>query len=34
MREALDGLYELFLVKDPNLHLYQAIFSVFPEIQE
>ena len=34
MREVLDGLYELFLVKDPNLYLYQAIFSVFPEIQE
>ena len=34
MREVLDGLYELFLVKDPNLHLYQGIFSVFPEIQE
>ena len=34
MREALDGLYELILVKDPKLHLYQAIFSVFPEIQE
>ena len=30
----MDGLYELFLVRDPNLHLYQAIFSVFPEIQE
>ena len=30
----MDGLYELFLVKDPKLYLYQAIFSVFPEIQE
>ena len=34
MREVMDGLYELFLVKDPNLYLYQAIFSVFPEIHE
>lgn len=34
MREALDGLYELFLVKDPNLSLYQGIFNTFPEIQE
>ena len=34
MREVMDGLYELFLVKDPKLQLYQAIFTVFPDIQE
>ena len=34
MREVMDGLFELFLVKDPKLELYQAIFSVFPDIQE
>ena len=34
MREVLDDLFELFLVKDPKLYLYQAIFTVFPDIQE
>ena len=30
----MDGLYELFLVKDPKLDLYQGIFSTFPDLQE
>lgn len=34
MREAVDGLYELFLVKRPDLKLYQGIFNTFPNIQE
>ncbi|KAL7626082.1 hypothetical protein AAE478_002852 [Parahypoxylon ruwenzoriense] len=34
MREYMDGLYELFLVRDPKLVRYQGIFSTFPEIQE
>ncbi|KAL8964309.1 MAG: hypothetical protein Q9183_004537, partial [Haloplaca sp. 2 TL-2023] len=34
MRESMDGLYELFLVKDPRLSLYQGIFNTFPHIQE
>lgn len=34
MREVVDGLYELFLVKDPDLKLYQGIFNTFPDIQE
>ena len=34
MREAMDGLYELFLVRDANLALYQGIFNTFPNIQE
>jgi acyl-coenzyme A synthetase/AMP-(fatty) acid ligase len=34
MREVFDGLYELFLVKDPKLALYQGIFTNFPHIQE
>ncbi|KAI4103538.1 MAG: hypothetical protein L6R37_003755 [Teloschistes peruensis] len=34
MREAFDGLYELFLVKDPKLSLYQGVFNTFPDIQE
>ncbi|KAL8643415.1 MAG: hypothetical protein Q9226_008395, partial [Calogaya cf. arnoldii] len=34
MREAMDGLYELFLVKDARLSLYQGIFNTFPDIQE
>ncbi|KAL8885719.1 MAG: hypothetical protein Q9215_006473 [Flavoplaca cf. flavocitrina] len=34
MRESMDGLYELFLVKDPKLSLYQGIFNTFPNIQE
>lgn len=34
MRETMNGLYELFLVKDPKLSLYQGIFNTFPDIQE
>ena len=34
MREAMDGLYELFLVKKPGLELYQGVFNTFPEIHE
>lgn len=34
MRETMDGLYELFLVKDPALKLYQGIFNTFPDIEE
>ncbi|KAI1154381.1 putative NRPS-like enzyme [Nemania diffusa] len=34
MREWMDGLYELFLVRDPKLSRYQGIFSTFPHIQE
>ncbi|CAO1601145.1 hypothetical protein XANCAGTX0491_004809 [Xanthoria calcicola] len=34
MRETVNGLYELFLVKDPKLSLYQGIFNTFPDIQE
>ncbi|OTA64054.1 acetyl-CoA synthetase-like protein [Hypoxylon sp. EC38] len=34
MREYMDGLYELFLVHDPKLTLYQGVFVNFPEIQE
>lgn len=34
MREAVDGLYELFLVKHPNLKLFQGVFNTFPDIQE
>ncbi|KAL8722181.1 MAG: hypothetical protein Q9225_001277 [Loekoesia sp. 1 TL-2023] len=34
MREAIDGLYELFLVKSPELKFYQGIFNTFPDIQE
>ena len=34
MRKAMDGLYELFLVKDPALKLYQGIFNTFPDIHE
>ncbi|KAI9042659.1 non-ribosomal peptide synthetase [Aspergillus affinis] len=34
MREALDGLYELFIVRDPNLKLYQGVFNTFPDIEE
>lgn len=30
----MDGLYELFLVRDPNLDLYQGIFVNFPDIKE
>jgi hypothetical protein len=34
MREVFDGLYELFLVRDPKLSLFQGIFTNIPEIQE
>lgn len=34
LRDHKDGLFELFLVKDPKLDLYQGIFSTFPDIQE
>ncbi|KAL8960571.1 MAG: hypothetical protein Q9193_002747 [Seirophora villosa] len=34
MRETMDGLYELLLVKDPNLKLFQGVFNTFPDIQE
>ncbi len=34
MREVTDGLYELFLVRDPKLELYQGVFNTFPNIQE
>ncbi|OTB03015.1 hypothetical protein M426DRAFT_74313 [Hypoxylon sp. CI-4A] len=34
MREYMDGLYELFLVRDPNLILFQGVFINFPEIEE
>ncbi|KAI4175639.1 MAG: hypothetical protein LQ343_001510 [Gyalolechia ehrenbergii] len=34
MRETDDGLFELFLVKDPSLRLYQGIFITFPDIEE
>lgn len=34
MREYMDGLYELFLVRDPKLVLYQGIFTNFPDINE
>lgn len=34
LRDHKDGLFELFLVRDSKLDLYQGIFSTFPEIQE
>ncbi|KAM5465132.1 putative secondary metabolism biosynthetic enzyme [Microsporum ferrugineum] len=34
MREAVEGLYELFLVRDPKLELYQGVFNTFPELPE
>lgn len=34
LREYFEGLYELFLVKKPELREYQGIFSTFPEIEE
>ncbi|KAI0381395.1 acetyl-CoA synthetase-like protein [Hypomontagnella monticulosa] len=34
MREYMDGLYELFLVRDPKLVLFQGIFTNFPDINE
>ena len=34
MRESIDGLYELFLVKKGELRDYQGIFSTFPQLYE
>ena len=34
MREVMDDLYELFLVRNPKLELYQGVFNTFPDIQE
>ncbi|KAF7586175.1 hypothetical protein BBP40_009331, partial [Aspergillus hancockii] len=34
MRKTLDGLYELFIVRDPKLKLYQGVFNTFPDIME
>ena len=34
MREREDGLFELFLVRDARLGLYQGIFTTFPDITE
>lgn len=34
LRDHSNGLYELFLVRDPKLDLYQGIFSTFPDIEE
>ncbi|KAI9656073.1 MAG: putative NRPS-like protein biosynthetic cluster [Bathelium mastoideum] len=34
LRPSVDNLYELFLVKDPKIDLYQGIFSTFPHLQE
>ncbi|KAL8904941.1 MAG: hypothetical protein Q9207_002935 [Kuettlingeria erythrocarpa] len=34
MRGTMDGLYELFLVKDSGLKSYQGIFNTFPDIQQ
>ncbi|MBE3049560.1 AMP-binding protein, partial [Candidatus Bathyarchaeota archaeon] len=34
MREREDSLFELFLVRDPELELYQGIFTTFPAISE
>ncbi|KAK7186799.1 thioester reductase domain-containing protein [Paraphaeosphaeria sporulosa] len=34
MREVYDGLFELFLVRDPKLSLFQGIFTNFPDLQE
>ena len=34
MREVMEGLYELFLLRDPKLELYQGIFNTFPDINE
>ncbi len=30
----MDDLYELFLVRNPKLELYQGVFNTFPDIQE
>lgn len=34
MRETVDGLYELFIVRNEKLKLYQGVFNTFPDIQE
>ncbi|KAK6085784.1 Iterative polyketide synthase CazM 8 [Seiridium cupressi] len=34
LRDYMDELYELFLVRDPELELYQGIFSTFPDLEE
>ncbi|KAE8557519.1 hypothetical protein EYB25_002226 [Talaromyces marneffei] len=34
LREYMDDLYELFIVRKPELELYQGIFSTFPDLQE
>ena len=34
LRDHNDGLFELVLVRDPELDLYQGIFSTFPDTQE
>ncbi|KAI0004732.1 putative NRPS-like enzyme [Xylariaceae sp. FL0662B] len=34
MREYANGLYELFLIRDPTLHLHQGIFTTFPHLQQ
>jgi hypothetical protein len=34
MRDYMDDLYELFIVRKPELELYQGIFSTFPDLQE
>jgi aryl carrier-like protein len=34
MREYMDGLYELFIARDPKLELLQGVFYTFPEIDE
>lgn len=34
MRKVMDGMYELFLVKHPDLNLFQGVFNTFPDIQE
>ena len=34
MREYMPGLFELFIVRKPELGLYQAIFATFPAISE
>ena len=34
LRHHSKGLWELYFVRQPALHLYQGIFSTFPELQE
>ena len=33
-RQVSDGLYELFIVRDPELGVYQGVFGTFPELDE